>query len=270
MIERNKIKEDGIKDKVVSMWKGLKEELSTARKNRGVSSKVIILECECTPAYFYKVVSGKRRPGKELIKKLAKSLEVSENYIGELLSAKEVSSNTGEQTYYNSKYFIVLTVCIVSIVAGYFFIKYLLSHSESDLPSAPVKITPRVLGDSSAFIKDVTIPDGSYILTNKKFKKIWRIKNTGSVRWKGRYLMRITPFESLTCHSDFIVPIKLTLPGNEVDIEVNFTSMQLSGSCRTDWKMVDRFKKPFFLNKQGLYSIVYITNDKSLIPTKGH
>jgi DNA-binding XRE family transcriptional regulator len=43
-------------------------------------------------------------------------------------------------------------------------------------------------GDNSAFIADVTFPDGSLVLPNQTFTKTWEIQNVGKVAWKNRYL----------------------------------------------------------------------------------
>lgn len=45
--------------------------------------------------------------------------------------------------------------------------------------------------DSSEFIRDVTIPDGSILNSGEKFTKIWEIRNTGNVAWQNRYLTRL-------------------------------------------------------------------------------
>jgi transcriptional regulator with XRE-family HTH domain len=249
-------------------WNGLKKELKSAKKNRNIKIKEIIFECECSKPHFDKVISGKRKPGKDLIKKLSKSLGISEKYINELLLYKEVTSNKSRSKNNILKYVKLYIIVILVFILVWLFFRGYFFNKKINIPTAPIKLAPRILGDSSNFVKDVTIPDGSYIFINTSFRKIWRIKNTGSIPWEDRYLMRVTPFNSLTCHSDSMIPIKDTLPQEEVDIAINFTSMKLPGSCRTDWKMVDRFQSPFFLNKHGLYLIVNITNDKSLVSNK--
>ncbi|MCP4325241.1 MAG: hypothetical protein GY787_26035, partial [Alteromonadales bacterium] len=67
----------------------------------------------------------------------------------------------------------------------------------------------------------------------------------------------------LVCYSEDMIPIKNTLPNEDVDISVQFTSPYLPGSCRTDWKMVDRFGNVFFPNLHGVYSIVHIVSESS-------
>ena len=41
-------------------------------------------------------------------------------------------------------------------------------------------------GDHTAFVSDVTMPDGSAVMGGQRFKKVWRSQNTGDVRWTGK------------------------------------------------------------------------------------
>ncbi len=45
-------------------------------------------------------------------------------------------------------------------------------------------------GDASTFVADVTIPDGTLMKPYQLFEKTWRIRNSGTVLWKGRWLAR--------------------------------------------------------------------------------
>ena len=112
--------------------------------------------------------------------------------------------------------------------------------------------------DSTLFIKDVTIPDGTSIPINTEYEKIWRVKNTGKVVWKDRYLTRMTAASSLVCASPSRVPIPETLPGQTIDIAVTFKTPYLPGSCRTDWKTTDKDGNIFFPDMHGLYSVVVV------------
>ena len=41
-------------------------------------------------------------------------------------------------------------------------------------------------GDHTAFVSDVTMPYGSAVMGGQRFKKVWRIQNTGDVPWTGK------------------------------------------------------------------------------------
>jgi DNA-binding XRE family transcriptional regulator len=46
-------------------------------------------------------------------------------------------------------------------------------------------------GDASTFVDDVTVPCGTEMPPYYEFKKIWRIRNSGTVPWVGRWLRRV-------------------------------------------------------------------------------
>lgn len=48
-----------------------------------------------------------------------------------------------------------------------------------------------IAGDQAAFVTDVTIPDGTIMPPGHRFEKIWRLRNSGTVPWVGRYLRRL-------------------------------------------------------------------------------
>ena len=106
-------------------------------------------------------------------------------------------------------------------------------------------------GDRSAFIKDVTCPDGSLVLANQRFTKTWEFENAGGVAWVNR---------SLRCADDEIVvytrtgetlevanslqpllrqvPIPDTRPGERVQVTVEFTAPPQPCTVISYWKSV--------------------------------
>lgn len=97
--------------------------------------------------------------------------------------------------------------------------------------------------DKSSFIKDVTFDDTRAIpqvAIGQQFKKIWRIKNAGSVSWQSRFLERQgDPAGKGQLVSAKRVSIPDTEPGNEVDVTVDLEAPETPGLCYAEWKMVD-------------------------------
>ncbi|WP_237075745.1 NBR1-Ig-like domain-containing protein [Mycobacteroides abscessus] len=95
-------------------------------------------------------------------------------------------------------------------------------------------------GDALTFVANVTIPDGTVMVPNQMFEKTWRIRNSGTVPWKGRWLARDG---TLTGHRSPLSPPKIlianTSPGQEIDITVPMRAQQPAGGSQTHWKMVD-------------------------------
>jgi hypothetical protein len=119
------------------------------------------------------------------------------------------------------------------------------------LPStkATAPLTP---GDNSAFITDVTYPDGSTVIEGQRFTKKWEIKNTGTVLWVGRYLTPAGPSTGL-CSYPERVNIPVTHPGKDAIISVPVTASTSPGVCFVTWKMVTASGILYFPNEIGIW-----------------
>lgn len=97
-------------------------------------------------------------------------------------------------------------------------------------------------GDSSGFggdglSGDMTYPDGSQVVLGQAFTKVWRLKNTGTVPWRGRFL-EIAGGTTVLCESPSRVPVPDADPGQMVAVSVAVTPKG-TGTCHVLWKMVD-------------------------------
>ncbi len=128
-------------------------------------------------------------------------------------------------------------------------------NSLSLIPGSERKkpLQPLVVNDNSAFIMDSTVPDNMMVPINTTYNKIWRIKNTGKVTWLNRSLLRLTPNTENDCKSAPTISIPNTYPGEMVDIAVSFTTPDIPGSCRVDWKMINTDGTLFFPKMDGLF-----------------
>jgi len=242
----------------------LNEAFKEAKAQRRVLSKLIIWESGVSKSQFYRIISGQEAPSPETKSRIAKSLNIDETQFDHLhqesksIHKTETVSSTRAETAapYNKKflYFIFPTLALL-LFGGVIFIGLNLQHPNDINRSQDVTRSD----DTTLFIKDVTIPDGTSIPVNTEFIKTWRVKNTGKVVWKNRYLKRITPASNQICASPAMVPIPETNPGETVDISVTFTTPHLPGSCRTDWKSSDKNGNLHFPELHGLFSIITVT-----------
>jgi UDP-3-O-[3-hydroxymyristoyl] N-acetylglucosamine deacetylase len=124
-----------------------------------------------------------------------------------------------------------------------------------DDPSiTPPLLQPKYDGDASAFVRDVTVPDGTTVARGEQFTKIWEITNCGSQLWKDRYLVREGPASGLyIIASPPRVPITLTRPGQSVVIAIPITAPSLPGSYVGIWKIRDIDDDYCFPNLHGLF-----------------
>ena len=240
------------------MPKNLSDALKGAKTDRKVLSKLIIWESGVSKTQFYRIINGEEAPSPETKKRISKSLGID-------IDQFDVLQNHSRKTQEKTKALpsrktswlllaLALSACLITLTV-------LITNDVYQRNDGPTRQSIANQEDSTLFIEDVTIPDGTPIPINTKFEKIWRVKNTGTVVWKDRYLKRITPASSLVCSSPDMVPIPETLPGETIDISVTFTTPYLPGSCRTDWKTTDKDGNLYFPDKHGLYSIVIVTAD---------
>ncbi|MBN7379705.1 helix-turn-helix domain-containing protein [Mycobacteroides abscessus subsp. massiliense] len=114
-------------------------------------------------------------------------------------------------------------------------------------------------GDASTFVADVTIPDGTLMKPYQLFEKTWRIRNSGTVLWKGRWLARRgAPTGHGVPTSPCKVPIPITAPGEEIEITVPIRAQPLAGASQVHWKMVDEQGWEYFPDRYNLGLVVSI------------
>nr|WP_225311479.1 NBR1-Ig-like domain-containing protein [Microbispora cellulosiformans] len=103
-------------------------------------------------------------------------------------------------------------------------------------PSSP----PAHEGDSAKFIGDITLPDCTRVGPRQTLTKVWRLKNAGTVPWKGYSLHRLDlPQRPDQCQTVSDVPIKDTRPGEMVDIRTEITTPSKPGLCYVRFKMME-------------------------------
>ncbi|WP_239108434.1 NBR1-Ig-like domain-containing protein [Microbispora siamensis] len=122
------------------------------------------------------------------------------------------------------------------------------SPSTTGLSAAdcPVRATnppwspPAHEGDSAKFIGDITLPDCTRVGPRQTVTKVWRLKNAGTVPWKGYSLHRLDlPQQPDQCQTVPDVPIKDTRPGEMVDIRTDITTPSKPGLCYVRFKMME-------------------------------
>lgn len=238
------------------MSKDLNEAFNNAKKSRRVMSKHMIWESGVSKSQFYRIIQGKETPSLETKKRISQSLGI-DNKQFDFLHDRSKSEHEKDPLPTPKRTWIFPLVVSSILLVGFTILIAKNSSQTSELTVTKDISDPE---DRTEFIMDVTIPDGTTIPVNTEFVKTWRVKNTGNVVWKNRYLMRITPASNLLCSSPSMVPIPETAPGETVDISVKFVTPHLPGSCRTDWKTADNRGNLYYPDMHGLYSIVVVTD----------
>ncbi|MBL8063347.1 MAG: hypothetical protein JNK32_10030 [Anaerolineales bacterium] len=100
------------------------------------------------------------------------------------------------------------------------------------LPTA----TPVIYCDWMAFIKDVTIPDGTTLRPGETFTKTWRIKNRGTCTWTPDYTLVFNSGDQLGSTTSIRLPAYVA-PGQTIDVSIAFTAPTVEGSFRGYWML---------------------------------
>lgn len=93
---------------------------------------------------------------------------------------------------------------------------------------------------------DVNIPDNTTMSPGQDFTKTWKIKNTGSCTWGEGYRLVYSYGERMSGEAQ---PLSgAILPGQEVDVSVNFTAPDGAGTYFSSWTMQNAAGTPFLGN----------------------
>jgi len=121
--------------------------------------------------------------------------------------------------------------------------------TSTPLPAA----TPVTYCDWVAFIKDVSIPDGTVLAPGETFTKIWRLKNRGTCTWTSDYMLVFSSGSQMGGKTMVTFPGNVA-PGQTVDVSVLLTAPSTSGSYSGYWML---------RNSSGA---LFGTGDKANIP----
>ncbi|MFT5193662.1 MAG: hypothetical protein ACI9EW_000086 [Cellvibrionaceae bacterium] len=102
-----------------------------------------------------------------------------------------------------------------------------------------INAVKRSARDDLAFVRDVTIPDGTVIQQGETFLKTWRIKNNGTTTWQD-YTLEYTG-DPFTRDSQMGAPMALSVPfarpGQEINVSVTLKAPDSKGTHRSTWRL---------------------------------
>jgi lambda repressor-like predicted transcriptional regulator len=140
------------------------------------------------------------------------------------------------------------------------------------VPIKPAVKRAQQQGDRSAFVRDVSVPDGALVLPGQRFTKIWELQNAGSVPWEGRFLqcvdeeVVVTTRTGETLHlahnlvpDQQRIPVPTTAPGATLQLSMDFTAPQQPGTVLSYWKSVFADGSLCFPDSAGLWVMVRVS-----------
>lgn len=122
---------------------------------------------------------------------------------------------------------------------------------------------------SNAAIIDVTVPNGTRVAPGERFEKVWDVRNTGTIEWRGRRLrcidQALSPsLDGGTRDQYFLrpdaieIPVPYAAPGDLVRLAVWFTAPRLPVACVSMWRIVDLSGLDYFAEFNPLNVMVLV------------
>lgn len=97
--------------------------------------------------------------------------------------------------------------------------------------------------DNSAFIGDITVPDGTKMDPSQDFKKTWRMFNSGTCAWDNTYQLVFISGDKMG-GANLHVPVAVP-PGQLIDLSVDLQAPNAYGDYKGNWQLENSTGKPF-------------------------
>lgn len=114
--------------------------------------------------------------------------------------------------------------------------------------------------DTSAFVSDVTIPDGTELTPGASFTKTWLIQNTGTCTWSTSYSIKFVSGSAMSGSTTALD--ESVSPGGQVSISVEMVAPSTAGNYTGYWIMRNASGTTF---GQSIYVQIVVTNDASTV-----
>jgi hypothetical protein len=100
------------------------------------------------------------------------------------------------------------------------------------------------------FVTDVTIADGTAFQPGETFTKTWRLSNEGSCPWTTEFSLVFAEGDQLGGPDELALPAEVE-PGGTVDLSVDLTAPEISGSYRGYWQLRNAAGVLFGIGEEG-------------------
>lgn len=107
-------------------------------------------------------------------------------------------------------------------------------------------LNPSALGagcNNAAFIRDVTVADGTVFKPGQDFVKTWKVENNGSCKWLPQYSLILLSGTDMDAGNTKIQ--KTVEIGSWSELSVNITSPKKEGTYTSYWRLADASGVPF-------------------------
>ncbi len=115
----------------------------------------------------------------------------------------------------------------------------------------PTQKPPTAYCDWAAYVKDVSVPDGTVFTPGAQFTKTWRLQNIGTCTWTSGYALVFSNGNNMSGAAASAVLSGNVKPGDIVDISVNLTAPISEGAYKGDWLLRNAAGVLFGLGSSG-------------------
>ncbi len=124
-------------------------------------------------------------------------------------------------------------------------------------PLAPTLAVPC---DRAAWVKDITVPDGTVFGANTSFVKTWRLRNDGTCTWTTGYKLVFVNGDAMSAPASIALTGSVA-PGQEVELSVPFVSPAVNGTYKSNWKLQNTFGASFGLGNanQAFFALINVS-----------
>lgn len=106
--------------------------------------------------------------------------------------------------------------------------------TNTPVPASTALPTAAPYCDWVAFVKDVSIPDGTILAPGETFTKVWRLKNRGTCTWTSDYMLVFSSGSQMGSTTAVRLPGTVA-PGQTVDVSILLTAPFTPGSYSGYW-----------------------------------
>ena len=114
--------------------------------------------------------------------------------------------------------------------------------------------------DNSAYVSDVTIPDGQIIYPGESFTKTWLIENTGTCTWSKSYVIAFVSGNAMSGETTAITAS--TGPGEQLKVSIEMVAPTTAGTYIGYWKLQSELGASF---GQAVYVQIVVSYSASTI-----
>lgn len=141
-------------------------------------------------------------------------------------------------------------------------LRTLILTTQTKMYATPLPYLTNVAGysdcDNSKYLKDITIKDGTVLMPGEPFKKIWRLKNTGTCAWRPEYtLIFVSGYDmegETTTINQYIAP------GDDAKISVSLIAPDVEGTYTGYWILTNRENEVF---GQTIFVQIVVSEDET-------